>query len=120
MPRDAEAKAIRDAFRSLALRYHPDRNKEPGAEDRFKEIAEAYAVLSDPNKRAAYDAGGFSAAGVPPEDLFAGINLDEFFRGAGFGFGDDLFDRIFRRLRAGPARGEDLEIALEIPLVLLC
>lgn len=43
--RDADAKAIKDAFRDLALKYHPDRNKEPGAEEQFKEIAEAYAIL---------------------------------------------------------------------------
>jgi molecular chaperone DnaJ len=116
VPRDADAKAIRDAFRTLALRYHPDRNKEPGAEERFKEIAEAYAVLSDPDKRTAYDRGGFAAASVSPEDLFAGINFDELFRGAGFGFGDDLFDRIFHRHRTGPARGEDLETAIGVSL----
>jgi len=45
LPRDADDRAIKDAFRTLALKYHPDRNKEPGAEERFKEIAEAYAVL---------------------------------------------------------------------------
>ena len=73
-------------------------------------------VLSDPSKRAAYDAGGFAAAGVPPEDLFAGIDFDELFRGAGFCFGDDFFERFFRRRRRGPARGEDLEIATEVPL----
>jgi len=56
--RDADAKAIKDAFRRLALKYHPDRNKSPDAESRFKEIAEAYAVLSDPEKRAEYDARG--------------------------------------------------------------
>jgi molecular chaperone DnaJ len=58
VPRDADAKVIKDAFRNLALKYHPDRNKEPDAEARFKEIAAAYAVLSDPKKRAQYDAGG--------------------------------------------------------------
>ncbi len=46
--RDADAKTIKDAFRQLALKYHPDRNKSPDAEARFKEIAEAYAILSDP------------------------------------------------------------------------
>jgi len=56
VPRGADAAAIKDAFRKLAMQYHPDRNKEPGAEERFKEIAEAYAVLSDPKKRADYDA----------------------------------------------------------------
>ena len=49
--READQKAIKDAFRQLALKYHPDRNKKPDAEDRFKEIAEAYAVLNDPQKR---------------------------------------------------------------------
>lgn len=115
VPRDADAKAIRDAFRTLALRYHPDRNKEPGAEERFKQIAEAYAVLSDPKKRAAYDAGGF-IPGIPPEDLFAGINFDEIFRDLGFGFGGSFFDRVFRRRPEGPMRGENLEVSIEVPL----
>lgn len=106
--RDANEKAIKDAFRDLALKYHPDRNKEPGAEARFKEIAEAYAVLSDPQKRAAYDSGGMSGiAGFTPEDLFAGIDFDEIF-GGGF------FDRFFRR--AGPAPGQDLTVPLVISL----
>ncbi len=117
VPRDADAKAIRDAFRTLALRYHPDRNKEPGAEDRFKEIAEAYAVLSDPKKRAAYDAGGFiPGAGIPPEDLFAGIKFDDIFRDLGFGFGEDFFGRFFHRRPRGPVAGENIEVSIEIPL----
>ena len=67
--RDADEKAIKDAFRQLALKYHPDRNKEPGASERFKEIAEAYAVLSDPKKRAEYDARGYAGvAGFSPEE----------------------------------------------------
>jgi molecular chaperone DnaJ len=115
--RDADAKTIRDAFRTLALKYHPDRNKEPGAEERFKEIAEAYAILSDPNKRAAYDAGQLGGAGIPPEDLFGGINFEEIFGGLGFGFGDSFFDRIFRRhRRRGPEPGANLEIDVEVPL----
>lgn len=117
VPRDADGNKIRDAFRTLALRYHPDRNKEPGAEERFKEIAEAYAVLSDPKKRAGYDAGGFiPGVGIPPEDLFAGINFDEIFRDLGFGFGERFFDRIFRRRAAGPIAGENLEVSIEVPL----
>lgn len=118
VPRDADEKKIKDAFRELALKYHPDRNKEPGAEEKFKEIAEAYAVLSDPKKRAAYDSGGFAGvAGVSPEDLFGGINFDEIFGGRGFGFdfgGESFFDRFFRR--RGPQRGEDLAVELAIPL----
>ena len=116
VPRDAGAKAIRDAFRGLALRYHPDRNKEPGAEERFKEIAEAYAVLSDPKKRADYDAGGFAGvAGFTPEDLFGGIDFESIFGGLGFGPGGGLFERLFRR-GAGPPRGADIEIELAVPL----
>ena len=117
VPRDADAKAIKDAFRHLALKYHPDRNKEPGASDRFKEIAEAYAVLSDPNKRAEYDARGHAGvAGFSPEDLFGGIDFEDIFGGLGFDFaGPGLFDRIFRR-RAARRRGENLEVDIEIPL----
>jgi molecular chaperone DnaJ len=117
--RDADEKAIRDAFRALALKYHPDRNKEPGAEERFKEIAEAYAVLSDPKKRAEYDRGGIPfVAGFRPEDLLGGIDFEGLFGGLGFDFGTDrLFDRFFGRRRAeGPPRGENLEVLLEVPL----
>jgi molecular chaperone DnaJ len=114
--RDADQKTIKDAFRQLALRYHPDRNKEPGATDRFKEIAEAYAVLSDPKKRADYDTRGFAGvAGFTPEDLFGGINFDDILGGLGFDFGGPgLFDRFFRR--RAPRRGENIEIAIAVPL----
>ena len=124
--RDADTKTIKDAFRKLALRYHPDRSKEPGAEEKFKEIAEAYAVLSDPKKRTEYDARGFAGiAGFSREDLFGGIDFRDMFGGLGFdfdegrgGFGEGLFDRFFGRHRrtAGPASGENLEVELEVPL----
>jgi molecular chaperone DnaJ len=117
--RDAQPKAIKDAFRQLALKYHPDRNKEPGAEEHFKEIAEAYAVLNDPQKRAAYDAGGHAGvAGYSPEDLFGGINLQDIFGSdlfGGFGLGGGLFDRMFGR-RAGPRPGTNLEMVVRVPL----
>jgi len=78
--RDADEKAIKNAFRQLALKHHPDRNKEPGATDRFREIAEAYAVLSNPNKRAEYDAGGHAGvADFSAEDLFGGIDFGDIF-----------------------------------------
>ncbi len=119
--RDADERAIKDAFRELALRYHPDRNKEPGAEERFKEIAEAYAVLSDPKKRAEYDNRGFAGvSGFSPEDLFGGIDFGDIFGGEEwspeFDFGGGLFERFFRGRRAGPPKGRDIEIDLTIPL----
>lgn len=119
VPRDADQKAIKDAFRTLALKYHPDRNKEPGVEERFKEIAAAYAVLSDPKKRAEYDAGGHAGvAGYSQEDLFGGIDFEDLFRGfdLGFDFGGGLFDTFFRRRRAGPLRGANIEVGLAVPL----
>jgi molecular chaperone DnaJ len=114
VPRDADGAAIKDAFRKLAMQYHPDRNKAPEAEARFREIAEAYAVLSNPQKRAEYDAGGF--AGVSPADLFAGADLESVFRDLGFGFGGDLFERFFGGARRGPRRGADIEVVVEVPL----
>jgi molecular chaperone DnaJ len=118
VPRDADASAIKDAFRQLALKYHPDRNREPGAEERFKEIAEAYAVLSDPRKRSDYDARGFAGvAGIPPEDLFAGVDFGDIFGDLGGLFGGGFFDRfVGRRRRAGPPHGADLEVELTVPL----
>lgn len=116
VPRDADAKAIKDAFRRLALQYHPDRNKEPGAEERFKEIAEAYAVLSDPRKRADYDHRGFAGvAGFTPEDLFGGIDFESIFGDLGFG-GGGLFERFFGGRHRGPRRGADVEVELAVPL----
>ncbi len=120
--RDADEKAIKDAFRKLALQYHPDRNKAPEAEARFKEIAEAYAVLSDAKKRADYDARGFAGvAGFSPEDLVGGIDFGDLFGDLGFGFdlGSSFFDRLFgprARRRAGPRPGADVQVELTVSL----
>jgi molecular chaperone DnaJ len=117
--RDADKKTIKDAFRELAMKYHPDRNKAPDAEEKFKEIAEAYAVLSDPEKRARYDSSGFAGvSGFSHEDLFGGIDFGDIFADAGFGFdfGGGLFDRLFRQHRPGPARGRDIDVHLVVPL----
>ncbi|MBZ0095671.1 MAG: DnaJ domain-containing protein, partial [Sulfuricella sp.] len=119
VPKNADGKAIKDAFRKLALQYHPDRNKEPGAEERFKEIAEAYAVLSDPKKRSEYDARGFEAvAGFSREDLFGGIDFEDLFGGLNFDFGPGggLFNHFFHRRQAGPVRGSNIEVELVVPL----
>lgn len=124
--RDADAKAIKNAFRELAMKYHPDRNKAPDAEARFKEIAEAYAILSDPKKRANYDARGFAGVSdFSAEDLFSNIDFDDIFGGMGFAFdmggnlgGNGLFGNFFGRQHRpqGPAKGGDLEVRLTIPL----
>lgn len=123
--RDADQTAIKKAFRELALRYHPDRNKAPEAAEKFKEIAEAYAVLSDSKKRAQYDSGGFAGlSGFSSEDLFRGIDFGDIFGrygiDLGFDFGGEwLFDRFFGRARRGPAKGANIEINLAVPLDLV-
>ena len=108
--RNASAEEIKKAFRGLALRFHPDRNKSPGAEAKFKEINEAYEVLSDPDKRAAYDRFGHSgSAGSPFGRGFEGMG--------GFGGFGDIFDAFFggsARARSGPQRGVDLHYNITI------
>ena len=115
VPRDADDNAIKGAYRRLARQYHPDVNKAADAEERFKEINEAYEVLSDADRRAAYDryghagtqgfpggAGGFGGAGFPGfNDIF-----EEFFGGFGGMRG--------AAAQRGPARGADLRYDLEI------
>jgi molecular chaperone DnaJ len=117
VPREADAKIVKSAYRRLAVQYHPDKNPgDTAAEARFKEAAEAYAVLSDPTRRAQYDRFGHRGlAGQPggfdPETFgdFADI-LGEFF---GFGFGD-LFGG--GRRRQGPRPGADLRYELALTL----
>src|SRR5829696_4166459 len=92
--RSANKEEIKNSYRKLALQYHPDRNKSPGAEEKFKEISEAYAVLSDDEKRKRYDTYGHVGA----EDVFRGseANFDEIFRDMGFGgFAKTIFDQMF-------------------------
>lgn len=124
---DANLETIKDAFRQLALKYHPDRNHSSGAEERFKEIAAAYAVLSDPERRRSYDASGFAGVSATDEDLFQSVNFEDIFRGFDFGIDDadfsnegftshSLFDRIFRTIRENPMRGPDIDLEAEIPL----
>lgn len=116
--KDADQKAIKDAFRDLAMKYHPDRNKEPDAEARFKEIAEAYAVLSDQKKRSDYDAQGFAGVGdVSQQDIYSNINFEDIFEGLNFGFGmGNPFEAFFHRHRAGPAHGANIEVDLYVSL----
>jgi len=115
--RDASEEAIRKAYRKLAMKWHPDRNPDnPKAEEHFKEAKEAYEVLSEPQKRAAYDQYGH--AGVDPQ---AGMGAAG--AAGGFsGFGDifnDIFGDIFGGARGGRStvfRGADLRYNLEITL----
>ena len=93
VPRDADDGAIKKAYRKLAMQYHPDRNKgDKKAEEKFKEISEAYAVLSDKEKRAQYDQ--FGAAGFrqrySQEDIFRGANFGDAFSGTGIDPNDIL------------------------------
>jgi molecular chaperone DnaJ len=110
---------IKDAYRKLALQFHPDRNKAPEAEARFKEVSEAYAVLSDDEKRRQYDS--FGREGVyqrySQEDIFRGVDFGEFFRG-GFGGFDEIFSQFFGGGGGGrrPSRGEDLTYHLQLNL----
>jgi molecular chaperone DnaJ len=116
--RDADDKTIREAFRRLARRYHPDVSTEPGAEGRFKEIAEAYGVLSDPAKRASYDARGFAGVASGQEYTWGDIDFGDIL--SGLGFGEDLLTRLFRGPRyAGPPRGEDIQIPVTVPMPLV-
>ncbi len=114
VPRDADLETIKKAYRRLALRYHPDRNPgDKAAEEKFKEAAEAYAVLSDPEKRRAYDR--FGHAGLGGEPAFRGFDPDIFgdfadILGGMFGF--DLFGT--RRARRTTRRGRDLLYELEL------
>lgn len=118
--RDASKEEIKRAYRRLALKYHPDRNKSPDAEERFKEISEAYAVLSDDEKRRQYDMFGHEGIGARyrPEDLFRDIDFEDIFRDLGFGSFDRIFDLLFGRRPTAEhiRRGMDLRYDLEVTL----
>jgi molecular chaperone DnaJ len=119
VPKNASKDDIKNSYRKLALQYHPDRNKSPGAEERFKEISEAYAVLSDDEKRAQYDQ--FGHAGIDSrysqEDIFRGVDFDEILRGFGFGGFDSLFGSMFGfGMQRESPKGRDVQVAADISL----
>jgi len=112
--RGASAEDVKKAFRRLAMQYHPDRNREDGAEARFKEIGEAYEVLSDSEKRNAYDRYGHAG--------LQGFDFGRGFDGADFGGFGDIFEAFFgggaggrrsREAQRGADRRVDLEITFE-------
>jgi len=129
--REASKDDIKSAYRKAAKKYHPDLNKDnPQAEEKFKEVSEAYEVLMDDQKRQLYDQHGFS--GVQQQWGGEGFDWSQFthfndiedifsdiFGGGGFGggFGGSLFDQLFRsRERSGPSRGADLRYDIEIDM----
>ena len=128
--RNTSKKDIKKAYRKLAMKYHPDVSKEKDAEEKFKEISEAYAVLSDDTKRAQYDR--FGHAGIDgrytQEDIFRTADfggfedLQDILRNFGFsfdfggGFGNFGGFGGFQRKQEGPMKGRDLRVDLEITL----
>jgi curved DNA-binding protein len=125
--KNAPAEEIKKAFRKLAVKYHPDRNpNDKAAEDKFKEINEAYAVLSDPKKKEEYDTYGSSGfhKQYSQEDIFRGFDFSNVYKDMGAGGGEDIFSRLFGGgfgrgggrggFRSGPQRGGDLEMEIEI------
>jgi len=108
VPKDADAKTIKASYRKLALSYHPDRNPgDAGAEEKFKSLNEAYAVLSDPKKRARYDRYGSVDEGIP-----MGSDIFDILSSVIGGMGGTMSGRQRSRGRAG----EDLEVRLEVTL----
>ncbi|MBT3657406.1 MAG: DnaJ domain-containing protein [Euryarchaeota archaeon] len=114
--KEADATELKKAFRSLARKYHPDKNDAPDADEKFKEIQEAYAVLSDNDKRRNYDRFGHNGPGGSPfgPGGFQGfnINLDDI-------LGGDFFSSMFggRSSRSSRQQGNDILIRHEIDLV---
>jgi molecular chaperone DnaJ len=110
---------IKDAYRKLALQYHPDRNKAPEAEEKFKEVSEAYAALSDDQKRQQYDTLGHAGFDqrYTREDIFRGADFESILRDVGFGYGS-IFDFFFGDRDFGDRTpvGRDLVYELEITL----
>jgi molecular chaperone DnaJ len=110
VPRTADPDGIRNAYRKLAKQLHPDINKDPAAEEHFKEINEAYSVLSDEQRRAAYDRFGHAGLNGMPFSGAAGMGdlgeiFEEFFRGFGMGGG---------RGHRSPRRGADLQAEIRL------
>ena len=114
LSKDASQDEIKRAYRKLSKKYHPDINKEPGAEEKYKEILEAYETLSDAQKRAAYDQYGPDGAnGFGGQGSFGGFD-----GGAGVGGFEDIFSSFFgggaTRIPNAPRQGDDLQYRVNL------
>ena len=120
LSKDASQDEIKRAYRKLSKKYHPDINKEPGAEEKYKEILEAYETLSDAQKRAAYDQYGPDGAnGFGGQSSFGGQgSFGGFDGGAGFGGFEDIFSSFFgggaTRNPNAPRQGDDLQYRVNL------
>src|SRR4051812_3268545 len=121
--KNSSADEIKKAYRKVAMQFHPDRNPgDKAAEDKFKEAAEAYEILSDNDKRAQYDRFGHSAfgSGRGGGGGFGGMNTEDIFSQFGDIFGDDMFGNFFGgggRSRGGKTkgtRGSNLRIKIKV------
>ncbi len=114
-----DKKEIKKAYRKLAMKHHPDVSDDPESAEKFKEISEAYAVLSDEEKRNTYDQFGHAGmGGYSNEDIFRNVNFDDIFKGFGFDFGDifDMFGFGGGRRRSRAEQGADVYYDLSITL----
>ena len=134
VPKTASADEIKKAYRKKALEFHPDRNEnDPKAEENFKKVSEAYAVLGDKDKRKQYDQFGSDAfhKKYSQEDIFRGFDINEILRGfgmsgrggptvesffgnQGFGVGGGGFESFFGGSPRGPMKGQDIESRIDI------
>jgi molecular chaperone DnaJ len=118
LKKGATEQEIKRSYRKLAAKYHPDVNKDADAADKFKEISEAYEILSDPQKRTQYDQFGHDAFSGGPSGYGGGSPFGGGFHGGGY---EDIFDSFFgggfggqNRRSSGPKVGRDVEVKIKL------